>query len=393
MRYYILLVALLCMSYIPYAQSFEGSKIGNGIRFVPKDSSFSIQWNTRFQTEYVGVQDLESNDYSDAFTIRRFRIKFKGFLVDPRFGYKIELALANRDQGDFFAENNGAANIVLDAVIKWRFLPNWQLWIGQTKLPGNRERVISSGTLQMVDRSRLNSRYNIDRDQGLQLRHEHKIGQVVLREIGSISSGEGRNVTISNKSGYDYTTRFEFLPFGKFTANGDYFGEDLMREKTPKLSLAASYDYNVGTNRERGQLGYFIFDNNGDPQHSTLATLFADAFFKYNGISLAYEYANKRVANGELSGIGTDGSTIYFYTGHAHNVQGGYLFKNNWSIDARYTVNKPDKYVDEAENRYEIGFSKYIAGHTVKLQANVVYRDRLTSHDQMLYFAQLELGF
>ena len=38
----------------------------------------------------------------------------------------------------------------------WHFAKNWELWAGQTKLPGNVERVISSGDLQLVDRSLLN---------------------------------------------------------------------------------------------------------------------------------------------------------------------------------------------------------------------------------------------
>lgn len=378
------------------------AKMGKGIGFTAADSSFSMQFNTRFQTQYVGVQQIDSKEYTDQFTIRRFRLKFKGFMYKPEIQYKIELALSNRDQGDFFAEQRGAASIVLDAVLKWKFHKNWQLWAGQTKLPGNRERVISSGALQLVDRSRLNSRFNIDRDKGLWLHHEHKAGKVVIREIISVTSGEGRNISADNESGYDYTFRAEILPFGKFTNKGDYFGADLARESSPKLSLAATYDHNLGTNRQRGQLGYFLFDENGDPQRSDLSTVFVDAMFKYQGYSVMYEYANKKVANGLTNGLGTDGSRRYFYTGQAHSVQTGYVFKNNTSIDARFTDVKPSividpetaasKYHDDPEKRYEIGFSKYLVGHTLKFQASVVYRDRMTKEDQMIYFAQLEIG-
>ena len=40
--------------------------------------------------------------------------------------------------------------------MKWNFYKNFELWFGQAKLPGNRERVVSSGNLQLVDRSILN---------------------------------------------------------------------------------------------------------------------------------------------------------------------------------------------------------------------------------------------
>ncbi|MEP2023448.1 MAG: porin [Reichenbachiella sp.] len=395
MRFIYITLALAICAVMAQAQSFDGSKIGNGIRFVPKDSSFSIQWNTRFQTQYIGAQDLETKEYADAFTIRRFRLKFKGHLYHPNIQYKIELAMSNRDQGDFFAEHNGAASIVLDAVLKWKFHPGWQLWVGQTKLPGNRERVISSGALQLVDRSRLNSRFNIDRDKGLWLHHEHKVGNVVVREILSATTGEGRNVTESTIGGYDFTFRGELLPFGKFTNKGDYFGEDLAREESPKLSLAATYDHNFGTSRQRGQLGLYILDEvDGEKIHSDLATIFVDMMFKYKGFSVMSEYVHKRVADGVVHGYTTSGEEIYFYTGQALNIQGGYLFKNNMSIDARFTDIVPERVeIDDAERRYELGFGKYIVGHTLKFQASIAYRDRATKNDNMIYSAQFEIGF
>ena len=63
---------------------------------------------------------------------------------------------------------------MLDAVVKYAFSKNQQIWFGQTKLPGNRERVISSMALQFVDRSNVNSKFNIDRDFGVQLQTQPK---------------------------------------------------------------------------------------------------------------------------------------------------------------------------------------------------------------------------
>ena len=168
---------------------------GKGLKYMSKDSSYSIKFNTRFQTLYEAKINTENNDWSDKLMIRRYRLKFGGFLYNPKFEYKIELALANRDQRVSSKNTNDGANIVLDAVLKWHFAKNWQLWFGQTKLPGNRERVISSQQLQFVDRSNLNSIYNIDRDKGIQLIHKNKIGKGIFKQIASVSLGEGRNVT------------------------------------------------------------------------------------------------------------------------------------------------------------------------------------------------------
>jgi hypothetical protein len=46
---------------------------------------------------------------------------------------------------------------------------------GQTKLPGNNQRVVSSGSLEFTDRTINNSRFNIDRDFGLFLDFKSQI--------------------------------------------------------------------------------------------------------------------------------------------------------------------------------------------------------------------------
>jgi hypothetical protein len=47
------------------------------------------------------------------------------------------------------------------------YKPTKIVGFGQTKLPGNNQRVVSSGSLEFTDRTINNSRFNIDRDFGL----------------------------------------------------------------------------------------------------------------------------------------------------------------------------------------------------------------------------------
>ena len=85
-------------------------------------------------------------------------------------------------------EYDVANGFVLDAVLKWNFAGNWTVWFGQTKLPGNIERVFSSQKLQLVDRSLLNTKFTLERDAGFQLRHHINIGKTFLvREIFSLN--------------------------------------------------------------------------------------------------------------------------------------------------------------------------------------------------------------
>lgn len=378
----IALTALLLYPNLSHGQDNIAIKFGDGVTFNAPDSSFSLQLRGRFQTLYNGSLDLETDEWSDQMLIRRTRLKFDGFAYDPRLVYKLELALSNRDNGRIMEETNMAANIVLDAVLKYKFAPGWQLWFGQTKLPGNRERVISSQQLQFVDRSQLNSRFTIDRGTGIQLRHEHRIGKGVVREMGAVSMGDGRNVTINNIGGYEFTGRIEYLPFGKFIGGGDYFGADLAREPKPKLSIAATYDQNNNAPRARGNKGDFL------NQHKDLKTVFVDAMFKYQGFSLMFEYADRQ---NDGSPVTPDGN---FYTGTGVNVQMGYVFANNFEVAGRYTEITPEEISGfEAYNERTLGLSKYIVGHSLKVQSDITHIDNSESANELRFRFQVELAF
>ena len=395
----LLLSLLIFMMMIPSlrGQDTTKNKFGKGIQVVAIDSSFAMKFSTRFQSLYIGEYDYDSKDYNDGFLIRRARLKFDGFVYHPSLVYKIELGISNRDHGGGnIAEAGFSPRIILDAVIKWNFHKNWTVWFGQTKLPGNRERVVSSQKLQFVDRSLVNSRYNIDRDIGIQLRHKNKVGaKGVMKQMFSISIGEGRDIIVPNIGGYDYTARLEYLPFGEFASKGDYFSSDLSREATPKLAFGASYDLNKGASRQRGQLGRFMINGDGSIVTNDLSTVFVDAMFKYKGFSFLGEYANKVAAENKVA-IREDLSTIKYLTGNGLNLQAGYLFKNNFEVAGRYTTVAPDDLdfsgVGE-EKQYTLGFSKYIVGHSLKVQSDIVYADRLSNSNKLYYRFQVEVAF
>lgn len=364
---------------VGFAQDIS-SRIGGGIDFLPSDSSFKLNFTPRFQILYVGEIEPSIESYVDKLTIRRARLEFSGFVLDDKFCYELALALSNEDTGPASPENNLTANIVLDAVIKYNFINNWEVWFGQTKLPGNRERVISSQKLQFVDRSQVNAMYNIDRGMGVQLHNNHKIGQALIREQFAVSFGEGRNRTEPNIGGYEYTARLEVLPFGAFTNKGDYFGSDLEREPSPKLSIAATYDQNNNTTRVSGFTGDYLSESKDQK------VVFVDGMFKYDGFSTMFEYARKW----------TDGSPVVsdgaYYTGNGLNVQCGYLFKNNFEVAGRYTNITPEEETGRSEfTEYTLGVSKYIVGHSLKVQSDLTYRDDI-GDDSLIYRFQVELS-
>jgi hypothetical protein len=241
------------------AQEIESPKFGKGLfNLVGQDSSWTMKIGARMQ--FLAISNWEDNKENEAnFLVRRARLKFDGFAFTPKLKYKLELGLSNRDISGASEFTSNSPRYILDAVIKWNFYKNFELWFGQTKLPGNRERVISSANLQQVDRSLLNSRFNIDRDMGIQLRHHFNLSNSFLvREIFSVSQGEGRNITTGNLGGHQYTTRIELLPFGEFSSKGDYKGSDLKREQTPKFALGITYDHNNNAVKNRSKISVII---------------------------------------------------------------------------------------------------------------------------------------
>ncbi|MGI0108188.1 porin [Salinimicrobium sp. WS361] len=376
-------------------QDFTENTFGKGlINVVAKDSSYSANFSLRMQSLFTSAWDISEDDgFGDAeanFLVRRARLKFQGFAYTPKLTYKLELGLSNRDISGASVYNGDTPRYILDAVVKWNFYENFELWAGQTKLPGNRERIISSGSLETVDRSLVNSRFNIDRDMGIQLHHEiYPGGNFIIREALSIAQGEGRNVTAGNIGGLQYTGRLELLPFGDFA---DYTGADFARETTPKLALGISYDYNNNAVRTRSNSGTYMLTDDGFFE-TDITTFFVDAIFKYRGISAMAEYAHRAAdeafatnADGTLTG---DAVNI----GSGFNVQAGYLFKNNIQILGRYTtIDLDDQVTQLVEDQYTLGLSKYIVKHKLKLQTDINYTDlNLGLDDNLTYRLQFEL--
>lgn len=403
------LVIVLLATTVVYSQERVSQKFGKGfLNVVSQDSSWSMKLGVRIQSLYVGEWNINEADGigvgTSNFLIRRARLKFGGFAYSPKLQYKIELGLSNKDLGKVDSRNNYAPKMILDAVIKWNFYKNFTLWAGQTKLPGNRERVVSSANLQFVDRSLLNSKYNIDRDMGVQLRHHFKLGEgFVVKEMFSVSQGEGRNLVQDNYGGYQYTGRIEFLPFGNFASKGDYIGGDQKREKTPKLALGFTYDWNDRAVKDRSNQGsYLTYDTDLDGEadgyfHSNVSSVFADLMFKYKGLSIMSEYAYRTAENEVQTVVNDDLSetTVAFKVGSGFNVQAGYLFENNWELSMRYTQIVPGG--ESTANQYEqytLGASKYIVGHKLKVQSDVSYSQTNHSPDSgLMYRLQFELHF
>lgn len=363
---------------------------GKGIGMAPPDSSFLLNIRFRMQNrvafntggEQLNVEDAEAR-------IRRLRLRLDGFVYDPRLTYVIQFSFTRADM-DYDAL--GYPNIIRDAMIFYALTPKLTIGMGQTKLPGNRQRVNSSGDLQFPDRSIVNGTFNVDRDFGIQAFYSDHIGTVFYVLRGAASSGEGRNYNTTG-DGLALTGRIEILPFGKFMNNGDYFEGDLMREPKPKVSIGLAVSSNQNALRSGGQLGTFLYE----PRD--INTTMADFLLKYRGFAFASEWL-KRTSPNPLTEDEL-GNIAYVYTGNGYTAQTSYLFKNNFEIAARYSEIVPNDIMDGREDRqrqYSMGVTRYIKGHRVKLQADGGYDQFFTVlegtelPDNWFIRFQIELG-
>ena len=342
----------------------------NGLRLYDNDSTFSLNLRFRMQARMGYTYDDQFNFVSSEYFIRRLRMRMDGFMWSKKLTYNIQLSFS---RGDMDWDNTGFPNVIRDAYVTYKPSKTLSLIFGQTKLPGNRERVVSSSELQFPDRSTANARFNIDRDFGAQFVYEPHIGKhAILALKGALSSGKGRNIGV-NKAGFGYTGRVEVLPMGEFAMKGDYSEGDWVREAKPKLSVGASYHYNTDALRTGGILGTLL------QEPRDMRQTFVDAMYKHNGWAFLGEYMNRNTIGSPVT-LSKDGKTkTVAYDGFGVNTQLSYQFKNHWEVGGRYTIVEPTgdtRTVEPKQTDYSVGVTRYLNYHRLKLQWEVVKTDR-----------------
>ena len=366
--------------------------VKDGINFQ-KDSSFLLNLRFRMQNR-IGVRtnalDDPGIDRIEA-RVRRLRLRLDGFVLNKNIQYYIQLSFSRADQD---LETGTIAQIVRDAILYYTFNEHFYIGFGQSKLPGNRQRVISSGNLQFADRSILNAAYNIDRDFGLFGYYNQNFNDQWLNIKVALTSGEGRN-SLAGDNGIAYTGRIEWLPLGRFKNNGDFSEGDLEFETTPKLSLAATYSYNHKSQRAGGQLGPVL------PASRNITTFIIDAIFKYNGLAISAEYIQKHADN-PLFDEFPNHSNTYVPVGRGISAQFSFISSKMNEFALRTALVQPDPNIINFEPlRYEylLGYTKYLNTHRIKLQGNIGFNQvpnpvvlNPAFKSQWVAFFQVEFG-
>ncbi|WP_238542107.1 porin [Cecembia lonarensis] len=341
--------------------------VEDGVSFS-KDSLFLMNFRFRMQNR-AGLNTLEGDDFrvnQYEMRVRRLRLRFDGFVGHPRLQYYIQLAFS---RADLDLENALIAQPVRDAIVYYIVNDNLYFGFGQSKLPGNRQRVNSSGNLQFADRSTANALFNIDRDFGLFAYKTfpfRKGGELQIK--GALTTGDGRNASAVD-DGLSYTGRLEYLPFGSFRNNGDYSEGDLEFEPKPKLSIGLTLSANEKANRTGGQLGPSLFE----PRD--MNSFIVDGVFKYMGWAVLGEYLERRSPDPFTSN--DLGELRIVQVGWGINTQVSRMLDRKNELAVRYSKVTPDAEILQFQDRVDevlLGFSRYVNGHRIKFQANVGYK-------------------
>lgn len=364
---------------------------GKGVGLTSPDSLFQFNIRFRMQNRVTYLQD-EGEEAAIDGQIRRLRLRFDGYVGDPRFLYAIQLSFAPGDVGEVREGEN--INIIRDAVVFYRPNSHWNVGFGQTKLPGNRQRINSSGALQLTDRTINNARFTIDRDFGIQVHNINEyIDKFSYNFKGAVSMGEGRNSTDEPDNGLAYTGKVELFPLGAFTRDGSYFEGDLVREQQPKVLLSGAYQFNNKARRTQGQLGNDLFEKRD------MQSLLLDAMLKYKGFSFQAAYM-QRTANNPVTVNPDDAEDIEFvFAGNGFDYQMSYLFASDLEVIGRFStqeVHKDIKPYAPDTNQYSIGITRYIWEHSFKAQAeftvnDITYYNGYSKQDWYIRF-QIEIG-
>ncbi|MFN4086354.1 MAG: porin [Spirosomataceae bacterium] len=391
-------IVVFCFFFLPsYAQKNNDVRLtslpyynfGKGLGLTSPDSLFQFNIRFRMQNRVGYLRDEAGNPAFDA-QVRRLRLRFDGFVGSPQFLYVIQLSFAPGDVGRL--EEGANLNVIRDAAIIYRPNAKWDIVFGQTKLPGNRQRINSSGALQLTDRSITNARFNIDRDFGIQVNYlGEQRSSSSFNVKTAISSGDGRNFTANPDDGLAYTGKLEWYPLGGFQNAGVFFEGDLVREPSPKLMLSAAYHYNHKAKRTLGVLGEDLYASRN------LQAILADFLFKYRGLAIQGSYMNRNTENPITRNQA--GSIRRVFVGEGWDFQPSYHFKNDFELIGRLSYVQPYTSLaalEPKQREWTLGVTRYLWEHAFKVQTEVTFDEffYLDGARKQAWFArfQVEMG-
>lgn len=363
------LTALICLASFNVAASGLSDAISNyegkGLIFESDDNNYRMQVRGRIQTRYANPGIGQPNDPGDyirpsgnQFDINRARLKVGGHVVRDWVKYYWE----------FDAKENRTLNATL-ALEKYDFL---SVKVGQWKVEYSRERSVSSGGQQMVDRSIINRIFTLDRQQGVSVYgHLDGGGAANVNYWANLLTGSGRGEYNNHDGEPMYSGRLQWNFLGEEVG---FKNSDIKRSDTPKAAIAiagAKYRSIYTRFSSSGAGALDNIDIGETPGQYDIDQYMIDAAYFYKGFNAQAEYHEKSVTDRVNGGRETRLTGYY--------GQAGYFLHEavNWwpeplEIAVRYATYDPDTR-DNADEFFEktLALNWFIRGHNNKITAEV----------------------
>lgn len=345
-----------------------------GFAFTTRDSNYMmhIEWRGQFRVAYPTDNDpVTFEDFGQDkvhINVNRARMKVGGHAYKPYIKYYLEYEL--------FASNLLDFRFMFE---KYSFL---KVKVGQWKVQYNRERIISSGKQQTMERSILTRPFTLDRQQGISL--YGRLGEGRLLDFNywtSVFSGTGRGASENDDNHLMYMARLQWNMSGESLS---FSGSDLKYHD----KLTAILAFALTTNRSQytrfsqaggGQLPGF---EDGDPGQYQLRQWMEEFAFKFRGASLQQEFHWKRIFDLKNQ---TETTMI------GNLVQLGYFpyhiipkFPQPIEFYLRHAIYNPDISHDhDLQNEFSFGLNWFVKGHRNKFTAEMSLFKYESENDQV----------
>jgi phosphate-selective porin OprO and OprP len=319
---------------------------GQGVGVLDEAPPFTMRIGARVQVRHT----FETEEDSNTLQIRRGRLSLGGEAYE-RFDYFIQLELA------------GSQVRLFDANVRYALRPELVLWAGQGKAPFGRQQLVSSGALHFVDRSIVDGRFSVGRQQGLSLGGQ--LGGDRVEYATGIYNGNGINQS-SNPGGRVMSVgRVVLTPFGSLPLL------ESGRVRSPEQHLAVGV---AGMNNT-------VEEETGPVEISRMN---GELVYRVGGWSATGEVYREWARE---TGSPTDVSDGWY-------AQLGYLLPSSrHEVAARWAV--VDSGLDQEESATEsgLGYSYYFRGNSAKIQADVRnIRMKATGDDNQEFRVQFNLA-
>ncbi|MFB9079538.1 OprO/OprP family phosphate-selective porin [Flavobacterium procerum] len=337
-----------------------------GFELRTNDNKFLFQLNSRLQFRFSTPYDTDPLTYDDysqdaktTFKINRARLKIGGHAFEPWLNYYWEYELSQSNLLDF--------RLMIE---KWDFL---SFKVGQWKTEFTRERFISSGEQQMVERSLINRPFTVDRQLGAEVYgHLKGSGIADFNYWFAALTGTGRGSTSNDDGNLMYFGRIQWNFLGRFL---DFEGCDLEFHEKPTPIIAFSTITNRSPYTRFSQAGGGSLDGfeDGLAGQYRINQWNLETAFMYKGFSWQSEWHTKEV----IDKYNNDYMTVM----KGYYVQAGYFFHTifQWwpkhlEMAARHASYRPDYSIREnRQAESTLAFNWFFKGHKNKLTSEVSY--------------------